>query len=141
MKIVACRLSAITPAVILIAFSSVAGAEGLPITPGLWEFTTQNPILGTNDVEQECVRDDTFDAASMLDDSEGCEISNEVVGDKTIDYDMTCTDPGTSGSVKGHFSFKIDGDQGSGNADMTMDMGGQTMSMSMVMTAKRVGDC
>ncbi|MGI9504983.1 MAG: DUF3617 domain-containing protein, partial [Geminicoccaceae bacterium] len=131
MKIVICRLSAIIPAVVMMALSSAAaGAEGLPITPGLWEFTTQNPILGTNDVKQECVRDDTFDAASMLGDSEGCEISNETVSDKTIDYDMTCTDPGAGGSVKGHFSFMVDGDQGSGNADMTMDMGGQTMTMS-----------
>ena len=141
MKIVTCRLSAIAPAMVVITLSSVATADGLPITPGLWEFTTQNPILGTNEVEQECVRDDSFDAASMFDDSEGCEISNETIGDKTIEYDMTCADPGTGGSVRGHFSFTIDGDHGSGNADMTMDMGGQTMSMSMAMTAKRVGDC
>jgi hypothetical protein len=128
------------------AFTLLAGgpavlAEGLPITPGLWEVTSQNPMTGTNEVTQECMTEAVFDPQDMMGDTDGCTVSGETISGNTIDYDMTCSDPNMPGAMKGHFSFTIDGDQGSGTVDMSMEMNGQTMSMSSSMTAQRIGDC
>ena len=128
-------------ALILGAGAPVAFAEGLPITPGLWEMTSQNPMTGTDVVRQECMVDAVFDPSAMMGEERGCTVSDEVVSGNTVDYDLTCTDPNMQGSFNGHFSFTIEGDQGNGNVDMKFDVGGQTMNMSYDVAAKRVGDC
>ncbi|MGI9492895.1 MAG: hypothetical protein ACR2QF_10905, partial [Geminicoccaceae bacterium] len=40
---------------------STAFAEGLPITPGLWEIKTQNSMLDSEEVQQSCMKDAVFD--------------------------------------------------------------------------------
>jgi hypothetical protein len=128
-------------ALILGASAPVALAEGLPINPGLWEMTSQNPMTGADVVRQECMVDAVFDPSAMMGKERGCTVSDEVVSGNTVDYDLTCTDPNMQGSFNGHFSFTIEGDQGNGNVDMKFDVGGQTMNMSYDVAAKRVGDC
>jgi len=132
----------VASSVLIIAFaSSGAFAEGLPITPGLWEMTTQNPMTGANEVQQECMTENVFHPSEMMEEDAGCTVSDEVVSGNTVDYEMTCSDPNMPGSMNGLFSFTIDGDQGNGNVDMTFDVNGQTMNMSYSIAAKRVGDC
>jgi len=118
-----------------------AFSAGVPITPGLWEIKTENAMLGTEDVDQQCMMDSVFDPVSLLGEEEGCEINNETVTGKTVAYDLACTDDEARGQAIGHFSFTIDGDQGNGDVDLTFDIGGQQMSMQFSMDAKRVGDC
>ena len=118
-----------------------AAAEGLPITPGLWEITSKNSMTGREHVGQECMADAVFDPSAMAKDADGCSLDNETVSGNTISYDMNCTDGINEGEVTGHFSFTIDGDQGSGRTDMTFKVNGQTMSMSQEMSARRIGDC
>ncbi|MEZ5930353.1 MAG: DUF3617 family protein [Alphaproteobacteria bacterium] len=125
----------------LLAAASTAAAEGLPITPGLWEMTSKNPMTGQDHVRQECMTEAVFDPSEMMGEERGCSVSDETVSGNTVDYDMTCSDPNMPGSFNGHFTFTIDGDQGSGNVDMTFDMNGQTMTMSQQVSARRVGDC
>ncbi|MDH3662186.1 MAG: DUF3617 domain-containing protein [Alphaproteobacteria bacterium] len=125
----------------LLATMSITLAEGLPITPGLWEMTTQNPMTGTDVVRQECMTEAVFDPSHMIGKERGCDVSNQAVSGNTVDYDMTCQDPSGQGAMQAHFSFTIDGDQGNGNVDMSFDMGGQTMKMNHKVSAKRVGDC
>jgi hypothetical protein len=132
----------VAAALTFLSVGSAAVAEGLPITPGLWEMTSQNPMTGEDDVLEECMSDGVFDPISMMEETQGCTFSNETVSGNSIDYDMTCTDPEMPGAMTAEFSFTIDGDQGSGNVDMRMEMNGQTaMSMSTSVTARRVGDC
>jgi hypothetical protein len=132
----------VAAALTFLSVGSAAVAEGLPITPGLWEMTSQNPMTGEDDVLEECMSDGVFDPISMMEETQGCTFSNETVSGNSIDYDMTCTDPEMPGAMTAQFSFTIDGDQGSGNVDMRMEMNGQTaMSMSTSVTARRVGDC
>lgn len=135
------RSLACTPAIAIMALSLTALADGVPITPGLWEIKTHNSMLGTEEVEQQCMQDTVFDPAAVLGEEDGCEIRNEVVSGNTVDYDLSCVDEEQRGSATGHFSFTVDGDQGSGNVDMDFNIGGETMSMQYTMAAARIGDC
>ncbi|MEM8951531.1 MAG: DUF3617 family protein [Pseudomonadota bacterium] len=135
------RLKQLTPALVALTLSSTAFAGGVPITPGLWEIKTQNSLLGTEEIDQQCMRETVFDPAAILGEEEGCELTNEVVSGNTVDYDLACVDEEQRGSAIGHFSFTIDGDQGSGNVDMTFNIGEESMNMQYTMAAARVGDC
>lgn len=118
-----------------------AWAGGVPITPGLWKVKTQNSMLGTEEVGEQCMQNEVFDPVSMLGKEDGCDISNETVVGNTVDYDLTCMDDTKQGRADGHFSFTIDGDQGSGKIDMTLNVGGQSMDITYKMDAERIGDC
>ncbi len=122
-------------------FASSAHAEGLPITPGLWEITTQNSTLGSREVEQSCMTEAVFDPVSMMGDEAGCEVANERVQGNSVDYDIVCVDDTAAGKAEGHFAFTIDGDRGDGQVDLTMTVGDQSMTMQYSMDAKRIGDC
>lgn len=123
------------------SFGSKAFAEGLPITPGLWEIKTQNPVLGNERVEQSCMTEPVFDPVSMMGDQQGCDVLNERIAGNSVDYDVACIDDQAAGKAEGHFSFTIDGDRGNGQVDLTMHVGGQSMNMQFSMDAKRIGDC
>lgn len=73
------RPSVLAPTMMVLTLSSTAFAEGVPITPGLWEIKTHNSMLGTDEVEQQCMRESVFDPVAVLGDEEGCEISNETI--------------------------------------------------------------
>lgn len=135
------RLPTLASALAILAYSSTAFADGVPITPGLWEIKTQNSMLGTEDIDQQCMQDTVFDPVAILGDEDGCEISNETVSGNTVGYDLACVDEQERGSATGHFSFTIDGDQGNGNVDMTFNIAGETMDMQYTMAAARLGDC
>ena len=137
------RIALTTAAVALSlgATAPIVSAEGLPITPGLWEMTTQNPMTGRDHVRQECMTDAVFDPHKMMEAEQDCVIGSQSVSGNTLDYDMTCADPSGQGTMKGHFSFTVEGDQGHGNADMKVEFNGQAMNMNYSMTAARVGDC
>lgn len=141
MKRATSRLAVLSSAVVAIASSTAALAGGVPITPGLWEIKTHNSMLGTEDVDQQCMQETVFDPVSILGQEDGCQISNETVSGNTVDYDLACIDEQERGSATGHFSFTIDGDQGNGNVDMTFTIAGETMNMQYTMAAARLGDC
>ena len=122
-------------------FGSVAFAEGVPITPGLWEITTHNSMLGTQEVQQSCMKQDVFDPLSLMGEEEGCDILNEVVSGNSVNYDVVCVDDQEAGKAEGHFAFTIDGDKGNGQVDMTMTVGDQSFNMKFSMDAERLGDC
>ncbi len=122
-------------------FASSVHAEGLPITPGLWEITTHNSMLGSQEVEQSCMTETVFDPVSMMGEEAGCEVTNERVQGNSVDYDIICVDDAAAGKAEGHFAFTIDGDRGDGKIDLTMTVGDQSMSMQYSMDAKRIGDC
>jgi hypothetical protein len=119
---------------------SLALAEGLPITPGLWEIRTDNPMIGGEQVERHCMKDAIFDPVGLMGDKQGCEVMNETMTSNSIDYDLACNGE-KPGQAEGHFSFTIDGDRGNGKVDLNMIFGDQSMTMQYTMDATRVGDC
>ena len=135
------RLPTLAAALTAFALPFSAWADGVPITPGLWEIKTHNAMLGTEEVDQQCMRETVFDPVAILGEEDGCEISNETVSGNTVDYDLACVDEEERGSANGHFSFTVDGDQGSGKVDMTFNVNGETLNMRYTMAAARLGDC
>lgn len=103
-----------------------------------------NAMLGTENVERRCMREPEFDPAvalSALGPQQGCSISNEVITGNMMEYDVICKNDQMPEAVTGHFSVTIDGDQGSGNVDMSLGGLGNLMSMRMTLAAARIGDC
>jgi len=124
-----------------VVLGSTVFAEGLPITPGLWEIKTENSVLGSEEVEQSCMKESVFDPLSMMGEEEGCKITNEIIAGNSVDYDVACVDDQQLGKAEGQFSFTIDGDRGNGKIDLTMTVGEESMKMEVNMDARRIGDC
>ncbi|MGI9285833.1 MAG: DUF3617 domain-containing protein [Pseudomonadales bacterium] len=123
---------------------AVAWAEGLAITPGMWETTTttENSVTGNRtDTRKDCVKESVLDPSSQMQGmpKDQCQVKTKVDGN-TINYDMVCTPPQ---GVKMNFtgSVTVDGDRMQGSMQMEGAMAGQAMTMSMKSTGKRLGDC
>ena len=72
-------------------------AEGLPITPGMWETTTtmENSITGNRtDTRKDCIKESELDPSSQMQGmpKDQCEVSTNIEG-KTMTYSMVCTPP------------------------------------------------
>ncbi|MEM9303159.1 MAG: DUF3617 family protein [Pseudomonadota bacterium] len=130
-------------AILLCAASTVVQAEGLEVTPGLWETTTtmNNPFAGgeQTNTSTECVEENYFDPESMMQDAQGCQLLSNSVEGSTLTFEMVCDANGAKSNVKG--VFESQGDSGSGRMDMNIDAGGMQMEMNMSWVSKRVGDC
>lgn len=124
-------------------FPALSGAAELKINPGLWEttMTMTNPMTGQPTVKtsKECVRERSFDPATMMEGAQGCTLArNELNGD-TLNFQMNCDMEGSKAVVTGE--YQTDGKTGRGNMDMEVNAGGMKMSMNMNWTGKRLGDC
>lgn len=123
---------------------NVAWAEGLPITPGMWETkaTSENSMTGTRThTSKECIKETEFDPRTQMDDfgKENCQVNSKVDGN-TMTYDMVCAQ---SEGVKMTFNGRmtVNGDTMNGYMQMQGDMGGHSMTISAKSTGKRIGDC
>ncbi len=121
-----------------------AHGASLTINPGMWEttMTRTNPMTGTPTTETstECVTEQSFDPREMMQDAQGCQLTEENLSGDTLTFAMACTVEGAgSADIKGR--FQTDGQTGNGAMNMSMNMGGMTMSMDMNWTARRLGDC
>ena len=131
-----------TIAALLFAQPIVALADGLPINPGMWESTvvTNNPLAGTQtSTSKECIKEQEFDLAKILADTDGCNVIENVVSGNTLTFTMSCNIEGGQGTMSGVYTS--DGDSGSGEMTMHMSFGGQTIKMDSTMSTKRIGDC
>jgi hypothetical protein len=125
-----------------ILISSSAYSEGLKITPGMWETTmvSTNSMTGTTtQTTSNCMADEEFDPKTMVEEAEGCEITDKNLDGNTLTFTMACNMQGADAIMKGVYS--VNGDQGEGSMNMEMSFGGQTMTMENAFTAKRIGDC
>ena len=128
---------------IFVSMTFVQAAETLPLTPGLWEIqgTTTNPFSGSRTYKsQECMSQLEFDPKEMMEGmpEDACEINTEVTGN-TITYNMDCDMQGNQ--MIGNGSFTVNGDTANGEMTMQSSFSGQTVEMTMVSEAKRIGDC
>ena len=128
---------------IALAATSTAFAQGLPFNPGLWETTATgtDPITGqpTTETRQECLESNEFDPRSLMEDIEGCEVTDQTVSGDTLTFVMTCNQEGGTGTIQGQ--FQTDGETGTGKMRMSFSSGGQTMNFESASTSKRLGEC
>ena len=126
-------------------FSTGVSAKGVPIKPGLWEFTTtvSMPMLPQPQVNttSECVEEDELSPEKFNQDQNNpCEITNTTTNGNTVSWSMRCP-TGAGTTMDGNWKFTSLGNSISGNGAMTMEMGGQPMKVKMEWQGKRVGSC
>ncbi len=123
---------------------AVVQAEGLPITPGMWETTTvtENSVTGKRtDTQKNCIKDKELDPSTQMQGmpKDQCKVNTNVDGN-TMTYDMVCA-PQQGAKLTFNGSVTVDGDTMQGSMQMQGDMAGQKMTMSAETTGKRLGDC
>ena len=124
---------------------AAAGAEGIPIEPGLWEMTStvQMPMLPQPQVKttQECMKESVI----SVDDMQGedldpeCTFETEQVDEKTMKWTLDC--PIEGGTSHGEWQATSHGNRIEGAGTISMNMQGQAMEMTMNWEGKRVGAC
>ena len=144
--------NAIVALVIGAGIAGAANAQELKVKPGNWETsTTMNMSVDMNGQamnipprtmnQTECMKPE--EARFSPDDlvQQGCSVSNVKSSDRTLSFDMSCSQQGAT--MNGTMSFEVDpsGDSGNGTMSLNGSMPGGSMAMSGVTTAKRVGDC
>lgn len=132
--------------------AGAAQAQELKVKPGNWQTSTtmtmsvsmngQAMNIPARTIDQtECMKPE--DAKFSPDDlvEQGCSVSNVSSSDRSLSFDLTCSQQGAN--MTGKMSFEVDpsGDAGNGTMELTGTMPGGSMEMSGVTAAKRVGDC
>ena len=118
-----------------------AMAEGLPITPGLWESRTRD-LIGEADevIEQHCIEEGVFDPAAEMAKDGTCLISNKKIVGNTMDFDVVCSEKDAMG-FQGHFSSMIDGDRGLHESQLTVELFDSVSEIHTLSEWRRLGDC
>ncbi len=120
-----------------------AGAAGMKIKPGLWEFSsnsmTPGPAGTTSTTNQECISDSTLDPHKLMDQSQGCAISDVKAGGSKMTWHVECSSP--AGQMAGDAEFRSSGDTAEGSMSMNISFGGNTMSFTTNWQGKRLGPC
>ena len=133
-----------TCALALVA-ASPAQADGIPVEPGLWSVTTtvNMPMLPSPQTMtlEECFTEDMIDMDDMAteDMDPNCTFGSVRVDGNTMEWTIDC--PVEGGTMQAAWSATSSGDSVEGKGDMTMNMAGQTMNMTMTWTGKRIGAC
>ena len=130
---------------LLLMLSFQVGAEGLTLTPGLWEiqstttsFMTAQPVTRQ---DTECIKEaKTIDPANMMSDGLDCDILENALDGDTLNFRMSCTMQGQA-QATAVGRFQTDGETSNMDMSITFNMGGTDMTMKMQSTGKRVGDC
>jgi hypothetical protein len=133
--------------VVGLAISGVAaGADGLPVEPGLWEMTStvHMPMLPQPQVntQTECLDKPVMSLDELQKDEmdPNCEFETAQIDDTTVKWSVDCPVEG-GGTARGEWQATSHGDRIEGDGTMTMSVQGQEMNMTMSWTGKRVGAC
>ena len=139
------KVCAIITACVLLLVSFPAGAEGIPIEPGLWKMTSTvtMPMLPQPRVTTvtECMEKSEI----SMDDVGGegmdpnCTFEMAQVGGDTMKWSVDC--PVEGGTSHGEWQATSGGDSVKGEGILTMSFQGQNMEMTMAWEGQRIGAC
>ncbi len=120
-----------------------ARADGMKVEPGQWEFTTTTsmPMAGgaQTQVTQECVQDGEMSTDRLMEQSDGCTVSEAEATETTLRWKITCTNAG--GVMRGNAEFSTTGTEIRGVMKMAMSFGGNEMKFENTWQGKRLGPC
>ena len=135
---------------LFVAFASAAHAAVAPnMKPGLWEVTVKMEMPGMPQAmpaqtTQRCITakdiEDPRKVGPGADPrtASQCEVSNYRTQGNTASWEMACKGPE---QMKGSGSMTYEGDRYSGVNRMTMNRGGQVMTMTMSYAGRYLGEC
>jgi len=132
-------------AVGLLSAGIAAGADGIPVDPGLWEMTStvQMPMLPQPQVNttKQCIEKSVVSLKDMQasDMDPNCTFESEQIDDQTVKWIFDC--PMEGGTSRGEWQATSHGDRIEGGGTIDMNMQGQAMQMTMSWVGKRVGAC
>jgi len=132
--------------VTMLTASAAACADSIPIQPGLWEMTSTMamPMLPQPQVNTmtECMNKDylSLDEVGSGDMDPACRFETAQLDDSRVSWSFECPMEG-GGKSRGTWEATSHGDRVEGHGNVTVDMQGQSMEMTMQWTGKRIGDC
>lgn len=130
---------------VAICLAPVVYADGIPVTPGLWEttMTMEMPMLPqprvttTNQCwDQTELNMDEIATEGM---DPNCTWDMQQVDGQTMKWSFEC--PVEGGTSRGDWEATSLGKTATGKGVMTVSFSGQTMKMNMSWEAKHIGDC
>jgi hypothetical protein len=133
----------------LLSFAAAHASAGPNMKPGLWEQTVKMEMPGMPQAmpeqkSQRCVTPKDLEDPRRVGPGADprtagqCEVSNFRMQGNTATWDMACKG---EQQMKGSGSMTYQGDRYSGVNRMTMNQGGQTMTMTMNYSGRYLGDC
>jgi hypothetical protein len=127
----------------VLAAAAPASAAGLPVEPGLWEFSSSlpDPLGGeaAGGVYRTCVRDRNVTPERVMAERKECRITNAVFTGPAARWKMRCETP--AGPMSGNGSVRSTGSAVAGSLDMTMAVGGFEIPVTGGFRGRRVGAC
>lgn len=123
---------------------STALAQRVNLVPGLWEYTNTLQ-MGEGEprvqVFEGCVTQAELDDGDfMLQDIEACEMAEQTVTERRMDYVMNCQGPeGTQLSIEARITF--DGERAEGVINNTVMTPMGDLAMAVNVSARRIGPC
>jgi hypothetical protein len=128
--------------------AAVVFAGSVDMQPGEWSITTTTKVEGMPmapppSTYKTCLTEkDLVPPPGDKKDPQApdCEIKDQKVSGNTVSWSMVCT-MAQGGTVDGTGSVTYAGTTFEGKTDMTMDMGGQKMTIHNTMSGKRLGAC
>jgi hypothetical protein len=130
----------------LLSSGVAAGADGIPIEPGLWEMTStmHMPMLPQPQVNtvQECIEKSVISVDELQGEEmdPNCSFEMEQVDDKTMKWSFDCPVEG-GGTSHGEWQATSHGDRVQGGGTISMNVQGQAMEMTMNWVGQRIGAC
>jgi hypothetical protein len=131
--------------VVLMLISGMGvAAEGVPITPGMWEMTMTMKMSmmekTQTKTQMECIEEEEFDPHNFnMEQKNPCDIDQVKIDGNTVSWAVSCPSP--TGSMTGSWLFTSNGDSVTGTGEMAAKMGAMSFDMNMDWVGKRVGDC
>lgn len=128
---------------VLLSFAGIASAGGMKIKAGLWEMksTVSLPFgNGTQeDVAKNCIEDEEITPDKIMQDAQGCTISDAKADSGSMQWTMVCQNQGVE--MKGEGFAKSTGETLNGEMKIKFDIEGQELAMTSVYEGKYIGPC
>jgi hypothetical protein len=96
------------------------------------------PQARTN-TQRECITEQNNDPVRLMSQESGCELIEQQVEGNTLRWQMRCAMDQGEATAQGRFT--LNGDEADGEMLMEMSMQGMPVSMEMLWSGRRVGDC
>lgn len=117
-------------------------ADGMKVQPGKWRIETtvvapmNPPQVQTSN---ECLSDSEFTPQFFVEKAKGCTVSDSSYTDTDMKWNMSCLIQGIPAQGKGQ--IQSTGTALTGDMDVTMGNGAQTVSMTTSWKGTHLGDC
>jgi hypothetical protein len=130
--------------ILLIQFILVVSIQAFEFKPGLYEITSKMEMPGMPvDMPSQtftyCMTEQNFVPPSNNAQNQNCKIKNIKKQGNTIFWTMECIQEGQTMISEGEMTFK--GDMFEGKSIMKMGPQADNMTMTAIMTGKRLSDC